>query len=231
MIRISSISAHGKATAVALFFHIIGLCGILFYDQELFASLTAFNLLLSAGLLIYTQKEKNVSFFLFVFVCSIVGFAVEYIGIHHHWLFGDYVYLKAMGLQWQHVPLVIGVNWFIMMYCCGVSVQMFLNYMWNRLRSEDQPIRKNVGFVAVILDGALLATFFDWIMEPVAVKLGYWEWLGDGAVPMLNYVSWFGISAVLMLFFRLLSFHKNNQFAVNLLLIQLMFFLILRTLL
>jgi len=68
-------------------------------------------------------------------------------------------------------------------------------------------------------------------MEPVAIKLGYWKWLGNGAIPMLNYISWFGVSAVLMLVFRLLSFEKTNQFAVNLLLIQFMFFLILRTIL
>lgn len=226
-----SISAQQKATAIAVLFHLVGLLGILLYDQTLFASLTAFNLLLSAGLLIYTQKEKNLAFFLFVLVCYIVGFAVEYIGVNFHWLFGEYQYLKAMGIQWKGVPLVIGVNWFIIMYCCAVSVQMFLNYMWNRLRNKEQPYRKDVGFVAVILDAALLATFFDWIMEPVAVQLGYWEWLGDGSIPILNYISWMGISALLMLLFRLSSFDKHNQFAVNLLLIQFMFFLILRTLL
>jgi putative membrane protein len=223
------ITTQKKATAIAVLFHIIGLCGILFYDLNLFSSLTPFNLLLSAGLLIYTQKEKNAHFFLFVISCFVIGFLAEYIGIKYHVLFGEYVYLNAMGVQWQHVPLVIAVNWFIMMYCCGVSVQMFLNFMWNRLKEAEQPFRKNVGFVAVILDAAMLAAFFDWVMEPVAVKLGWWKWLNDGSIPLLNYASWFGVSALLMLLFRLLSFDKHNQFAVNLLLIQLMFFLILRT--
>lgn len=231
MTKAVSISAQQKATAIALLFHLIGLLGILLYDKTLFASLTAFNLLLSAALLIYTQKEKNSAFFLFVIFCYVVGFIVEYIGVNFHLLFGEYRYLKAMGVQWKGVPLVIGVNWFIIMYCCAVSVQMFLNFMWNRLRNREQPYRNNVGYVAVILDAALLATFFDWIMEPVAVQLGYWEWLGNGSIPMLNYVSWMLISALLMLLFRLLSFDKHNQFAVNLLLIQFMFFLILRTLL
>ena len=229
MIRISSISAHGKATAVALFFHIIGLCGILFYDQELFASLTAFNLLLSAGLLIYTQKEKNVSFFLFVFVCSIVGFAVEYIGTHHHWLFGDYVYLKAMGLQWQHVPLVIGVNWFIIIYCCGISINTLLMKAINRIAADTGKNPMAIKALSVIIDGATLAVFFDWLLEPVAVKLGYWFWNGDGEIPMFNYICWFVVSLLLLMVFHLAKFNKQNKFAVNLLLIQLMFFLVLRT--
>lgn len=231
MIPATSFSPQKKATAIAVLFHVIGLTGILFFDRQLFVSLTPFNLLLSAGLLIYTQAEKKLSFFLFVVACFVVGFTVEYIGVNHQLLFGEYEYLNAMGVQWQHVPLVIGVNWFIMMYCCGVSIQLFLNKMWNKLKDADQPVRKNVGFIAVILDAALLATFFDWVMEPVAVKLGWWKWLGDGSIPLLNYVSWFGISALLLLLFRLLSFNKQNQFAVNLLLIQFMFFLILRTVL
>jgi len=231
LIPASSFSPQKKATAIAVLFHVIGLTGILFFDRQLFVSLTPFNLLLSAGLLIYTQAEKNKAFFLFVLVCVVVGFTVEYIGVNHQLLFGEYEYLNAMGEQWQRVPLVIGVNWFIMMYCCGVSIQLFLNRMWNKLKDTDQPARKNVGFIAVILDAALLATFFDWVMEPVAVKLGWWKWLGDGSIPLLNYISWFGISALLLLLFRLLSFNKQNQFAVNLLLIQFMFFLILRTVL
>jgi bisanhydrobacterioruberin hydratase len=219
------------ATAIAVLFHCIGLAGILFYDAALFASLTPMNLLLSAGLLIYTQKEKNSRFFLFVTVCYVVGYLVEYLGVNHQLLFGEYRYLPAMGWQWKSVPLVIGVNWFIMMYCCGVTIQHFLNFMWNKLKDEDEPRRANVGFFAIIIDGALLATFFDWIMEPIAVKLGYWQWLGDGSIPLFNYACWFVISALLMLLFRLLSFPKQNQFAVNLLLIQFMFFLILRTVL
>ena len=219
------------ATAIAVLFHCIGLAGILFYDADLFATLTPMNLMLSAGLLVYTQKEKNKQFLLFVVICYLVGYLAEYLGVNHQFLFGEYRYLPAMGLQLKNVPLVIGINWFIMMYCCGITIQHFLNFMWNKLKDENQPRRNNVGFFAVIIDGALLATFFDWLMEPIAVKLGYWQWLGHGNIPVFNYTSWFGISALLMFLFRLLSFSKQNQFAVNLLLIQFMFFLILRTLL
>ena len=219
------------ATAIAVLFHCIGLAGMLWYDQQLFASLTPANLLLSAALLVYTQKQKNLAFWLFAAVCYVTGYVVEYVGVHHQLLFGEYRYLPALGWQFKEIPLVIGVNWFIVMYCCGISIQQLLNFFWNKLRDEDQPARTNVGFFAVIIDSALLATFFDWIMEPVAIKLGYWQWLGNGTIPVFNYVCWFGISALLMLLFRPLSFPKQNQFAVNLLLIQFKFFLLLRTLL
>ena len=82
--------------------------------------------------------------------------------------------------------------------------------------------------LSVIIDGATLAVFFDWLMEPVAVKLGYWQWI-NGEIPFFNYVSWFIISIILLSVFQHSKFSKHNKFAVNLLLIQLMFFLLLRT--
>ena len=156
---LQQLSKQQIATFIAVLFHCIGLAGILFYDAVLFASLTPMNLLLSAGLLIYTQKQKNSHFFSFVAVCYVVGYLVEYLGVNHQLLFGEYRYLPAMGWQWKNVPLVIGINWFIMMYCCGVAIQHFLNFMWNKLKDDDQPYRKNVGFFAIVIDGALYKRF------------------------------------------------------------------------
>ena len=79
-----------------------------------------------------------------------------------------------------------------------------------------------------IVDGAGLAVLYDWILEPVALKLGYWQWEGN-EIPSGNYWGWFLVSALVLLIFRLLPFPKRNLFAVHLLLIQVMFFLLLRT--
>jgi bisanhydrobacterioruberin hydratase len=231
LIAITAFSRSQIATVVALIFHLVGITGILFFNRDFFVSLTSFNLLLSAALLTWSQPNKNGAFYFFNIVCYVVGFFVEYLGVNHGLLFGEYKYGSALGLSWQNVPLIIGVNWMIVMLCSGISVQIVLNAIWNKLKEADQPVRKDVGFAAIVIDGALLATFFDWVIEPVAVKLGYWQWLGDGSIPAYNYVCWFGVSAVLLLLFRLLKFEKSNQFALNLLLIQLMFFLILRTVL
>jgi putative membrane protein len=214
---------------IAIIFHVVGLTGVLFFDKELFAHLTPLNLLLSFVLIVWTHTDKNLYFWLFALLCFAIGFFAEFIGVNYQLLFGEYKYLPALGAAWKGVPFIIGVNWFIIIYCCGVSVRHVLNTIWNRLKDEDMPHRKDVGFWAIVLDGALLATFFDWVMEPVAVKLGFWQWLGDGSIPFKNYWSWFLVSALLLLIFRLFPFQKNNLFGLHLLLIQLMFFLILRT--
>jgi bisanhydrobacterioruberin hydratase len=228
---IAAINKNKQNTALllAIIFHTVGLIGILLFNRDFFISLTPLNLLVSLALVIWTQEDRNQQFWLFVTACFVTGIFTEWLGVHHQLLFGSYKYLSPLGYQWQDVPLLIGVNWFVIMYSCGTAVQIVLNKIWNRLKDDDMPARNNVGFWAIVLDGALLATFFDWVMEPVAVKLGFWQWLGDGSIPFKNYWSWFLVSAFLLLLFRLLRFQKNNLFAVHLLLIQLLFFLILRT--
>jgi putative membrane protein len=67
---------------------------------------------------------------------------------------------------------------------------------------------------------------FDWIMEPAAVKLGFWSWEG-GQIPLLNYISWFLLSVFLLAIFSRLKL-KPHAFAANLLLIQTAFFLLVR---
>lgn len=218
-----------SALAIAIIFHTVGLVGILLVNKDFFISLTPLNLLLSFALVLWTQEDKANYFWPFVLICFVAGIFTEWLGVNHQLLFGEYKYLPPLGVQWQGVPLLIGVNWFVIMYCCGMTVQLVLNKIWNRLKDDDMPVRRDVGFWAIVLDGALLATFFDWVMEPVAVKLGFWQWLGDGSIPFKNYWSWFLVSVFLLLLFRLFQFKKNNLFAVHLLLIQVLFFLILRT--
>jgi putative membrane protein len=72
-----------------------------------------------------------------------------------------------------------------------------------------------------------VAVLFDWLMEPVAVKLGFWTWLSLD-IPVYNYVCWFIVSAGLLVLFRKWEQPKANPFALHLLCIQVLFFLTLR---
>ncbi len=217
------------ATAIAVLFHTIGLVGLLYFDKTFFLAATPFNLLLSFALLIWTQREKNIYFFLFLITCFAIGIAVEIIGINTGILFGDYAYGNVLGPKVQNVPVLIGVNWFIIIYCSGISIHTLLMKAINRIAADTGKTPMALKALSVIVDGATLAVFFDWLMEPVAVKLGYWTWNGDGSIPMFNYICWFVVSLLLLTVFHFAKFNKQNKFAVNLLLIQLMFFLLLRT--
>ncbi len=216
------------ATALAIFFHTVGLVGM-FFNKDFFTAATPINLLLMFGLLLYTQQKINVHFVLFFVACFVVGIVGEIIGTSTGYLFGKYAYDKTLGISFKDVPLVIGVNWFIMMYCCGVTVHIVLEQLSAKLETITGAPSPAIRFFSVVIDGATLAVFFDWVMEPAAIKLGYWHWQGDEGIPMYNYICWFVISMALISVFSLLKFNKRNDFAVNLLMIMTMFFMLIRT--
>lgn len=218
------------ATFLAVLFHGIGLIGILFLDQSFFIKSTIFNLLLVFGLLVWTQNERPVNFYLFLIAVTLLGIGVEMVGVNTGTLFGQYHYGTVLGYRLLGVPLIIGINWFVIIYCCGISIHTFLMKIigFVTLNVSGRPLRLKA--LSVIIDGATLAVFFDWVMEPVAIKLGYWHWDGAGEVPVYNYLCWFIVSVIFLIFFQIFRVDKQNKFAVNLFLIQIMFFLLLHTL-
>ena len=222
-------SKYQIATSLAILFHVIGITGILFFDKDFFIRSTPFNLLLMFALLLWTQEKQNKFFLLFIATCFLAGVGVEIIGVNTSALFGSYQYGNVLGTKIMNVPLIIGINWFIIIYCCGISVHTLLMKIINRMPVTETTTPQALKALSIIIDGAMLAVFFDWLMEPVAVKLNYWHWNGDGSVPFYNYTCWFIISVLLLTIFHFCKFEKQNKFAVNLLLVQFMFFLVLKT--
>ena len=174
------------ATAIAIFFHFIGLTGILFFDREFFIRATPINLLLSFALLLWTQPGKNRYFALFIVLVFCLGFSAEIIGINTGLLFGDYKYGTALGFQWRGVPLVIGINWIIVICCCGICTHTLITKAIASLATGENGKVVGLKAISVIVDGATLAVMFDWLMEPVAVKLGFWTWNAGGRNPDLQ---------------------------------------------
>ncbi len=216
------------ATAIALAFHVSGFIAIGFFKSPLFISLTPLNLLVCAALIFWTQEKISPGCLVFCVMAYAIGFGSEWIGVNTGKLFGNYSYGKVLGKVWQGVPFIIGIQWMVVIYCTGTGIAMMHDRL---LKGQEDAIEQFPKFwlaASMIADSALLAMFFDWIIEPVAVKLGYWSW-EDGEIPWFNYATWWGVSAVIMVFFHFLPFRKHNLFAVHLLMIQVMFFLLLRT--
>lgn len=224
----SRFTKYQVATAIAILFHTIGLIGLLFFDKTFFLQSTLINLLLMLILLVWTQSGKNRWFAFFLMSCFLIGLGVEIIGVQTGILFGNYSYGVVMGYRILDTPLILGVNWFIVIYCSGMSVYSLKSRLIDQTSSSAGGIKIKFKAVPIVLGGALLTTFYDWLMEPVAVRLGYWRWNGDGSIPVSNYICWFLISGLLLSIFHIGKFEKLNKFAVNLMLIQLLFFLLLR---
>jgi bisanhydrobacterioruberin hydratase len=216
------------STGIALLIHSVGLMGMLFFDKQWFARMTPLNLLLMFFLIVWSRPDKKISFIVFLTISFIVGMLSEVIGVQTGLLFGNYTYGSIMGYKIAEVPFIIGLNWFVIIYGAVATVHFF-SLMIKPMKGPkiDGTTCSPIG-VNVLIGAAILATVFDWVMEPVAISLGFWSWAGDGHIPLYNYMSWYCISTIILLIFRSLRIRPDNLFAVHLFLIQLMFFIILR---
>jgi putative membrane protein len=196
-----------------LLVHVSGAIGIAFFNRAFFVGYTPLNLLLMFILLLWNETELNLSLLKAFIVAFGAGLITEIIGVNTGILFGSYHYGDVFGEKIFGVPLLIGLNWFCIVYA-AYQVVMILPKSWQLSK------------VGIALSTAVLATIFDWIMEPVAIELGFWQW-HTAEIPFLNYVCWFGISFVIAFVFQWTAVKKSNLFAVYLFITQFLFFLFL----
>ena len=215
------------ALFAALLFHVCGFVGMVFSPyKNWFIQNTSFTLVLMLLLLFWVQEQKNKYFWFFAATCFVTGMLTEIIGVHSGLLFGQYQYGTVLGVKLFDVPVLIGINWFVIVFCSGSIMYQLQQWTLQRF-DEAAQISSSFQKLSLIVDSALLATFFDYVMEPVAVKLQFWSWQ-DGNIPVLNFICWFIVSGLLLWLFQRMDFNKKNPFAVHLFIIQLLFFIALR---
>lgn len=202
------------AIFLAVLVHFSGAIGIAFFKPSFFVPFTPVNLFLMLLLLILNEQTINFRFVQAVLMAVVVGMVTEMIGVNTGMLFGNYSYGEIFGRKLFGVPVLIGINWFCIVYASYViAISSQRKQTWGK--------------ATIALLTASIATAFDWVMEPVAMKLGFWNWMG-GQIPLFNYVSWFGISFAVSIVFGYLKIEANNKFAPYFLMIQVLFFLFLR---
>lgn len=194
------------ASAFLIIIYSVGLVGLCSSWQAIFLLLTATNLYLSLAILLAFHKQWNRAFVFFSLICFVLGLSVEILGVATGLIFGNYHYGASLGSKILSVPIVIGANWLMLIYCCGTILQN---------------VNLSIFFKALI--GAFAMVLLDILIEPVAMKLDFWQWQNN-IIPIQNYIAWFFISLFLLLVFHSLSFNKQNFLAKILLIIQFSFF-------
>ena len=150
--------------------------------QPYFVKLTPFSLILTLILLGLHHPEKyswRVGTWA-VFV-AITGFSSEVLGVHGGWLFGQYSYPHSLGTQLFGVPLILGVNWLLLIYVT---------------RDIVQPLAANAPTKAAL--AATLMVGLDTFIEPVAIRNKFWEW-PQNIVASQNYVGWWLVAFFILL--------------------------------
>jgi putative membrane protein len=197
-----------KKAFLIILFHFIGLVGLIIpFTRPLFLVLVPWHLLFMLVIIASSHDRVDSRFLFFALLSFIIGFSIEWLGVHKHWLFGNYQYGKTLGYQLFGVPLIIGVNWFLLTYSAGVLMQRsrIMNALWR------------------IISGAFVLLLLDILIEPVAVRFDYWHWV-NGVIPLKNYVCWFFVSMMMLLIFEMFRFKKQGIAGPVLLVMQFVFF-------
>lgn len=197
------------AVIIIILFHIVGLVGFIVPSFDaVFLNIVPWHLLLMTIVILYSHKQPGGKFLLFALSIFVIGFMAEFIGVHTGWLFGNYTYGETLGIKLLNIPLMIGVNWFLLIYATGVSMQ--------RSRVKNMFFR--------IITGALILVLLDLLIEPIAIHFDYWHWAGN-SIPIKNYVCWFLLSAGLLFIFEQFKFKPQSVVAPVLLIMQFVFFM------
>ncbi|WP_319499493.1 carotenoid biosynthesis protein [uncultured Draconibacterium sp.] len=190
-----------------IIFYIVGFTGLtLPKSRPFFIHLTPFALLLSSiivGLFHGKFTIKIVVSFVFIYL---VSFLVELIGVNTGSIFGSYTYSHGLGIQLFNTPLIIGLNWLLLVYVSNSVMQ----------RTDWNPIVKVFG-------ASFLLLAYDVLLEQVAPLLAMWTF-SESTVPVQNYVAWFLLAFLFSLVINLLKINTKNRIAPIVFGIQALFF-------
>ncbi len=181
--EINSMRKHNFSSFLLTVIYAVGLFFLFFNLVPNFILLTPITLFISLCIVLYAHPEINKKLFLFIFICFLIGLTIEIVGTQTGFIFGDYKYGKTLGPTINNVPWIIGINWALLSYCCGVTVIKIAPKLNFWLRS----------FL-----GALLLVSLDILIEPVAMIYDFWHWGENNIVPLQNYFAWFIISFILL---------------------------------
>ncbi|MEW5846880.1 MAG: carotenoid biosynthesis protein [Bacteroidota bacterium] len=166
--------------------YLIGVAGIsIKIDNPQYFKVTSIFVPVSFLILMLFHKPHSFSFWITLASIGLLGFLVEAIGTNTGLIFGQYTYGSSLGFGVFGTPLNMAINWMMLVYLVAFVLQH-----WN-----TSVTLKSVA-------SAIMLTAFDWILEPVAIRLGMWRW--DLLTPPLhNYIGWFLFSLLVFgIFYR-----------------------------
>jgi putative membrane protein len=136
---------------------------------------------------------------LFFGLTVVISYIVEEVGVRTGLIFGRYHYSDQLGPKLGHVPVLIPLGWFMMIYPSWVVAQALL---------QDMDVRRPAGMVVLAFFSALAMTGWDMVMDPPMVLAGTWVWEDGGSyfgVPLHNYFGWMANTFVIYLVFGVLD--------------------------
>jgi putative membrane protein len=175
-------------------------------NPSFFSPFTPYTLLLTCFVFLIHSPLADKKFIFAFFSIAFLGFIIEVIGVKTGFIFGKYSYGNGLGYKLLEVPLIISINWAILI-CAGIKIvsSIFVNK------------------IKVLILAALLVTGIDLIIEQVAPKLDFWQF-ENGLPGLHNYLGWIGVAFFISYFFYPFIIKGNRTVSLIILILQIIFF-------
>ena len=175
-------------------------------NPSFFNPFTPVTLVFTCFVFLIHQKIFDSKYLLSFFAVAVIGFVSEVIGVKTGFIFGNYYYGNALGYKLMGVPLVISLNWALLVNL-GILIAAYF--------SENR--------IIISLISAALITSVDFLIEQVASKMDFWIFSGNIA-GLHNYIGWFVISFLAALLLQKELVKGNKKIALTILCLQVFFF-------
>ena len=175
-------------------------------NPTFFSPFTPYTLLLSCFVFLIHSPLADKKFLIAFFSIAFLGFIIEVIGVKTGLIFGKYSYGNGLGFKLLDVPLIISINWAMLIFA-GIRIVSVI--FANKIVS--------------LVVAALLVTLIDLLIEQVAPGLDFWQF--EGGLPGLhNYLGWIGVTFFTSYFFYPTIIKGNRNVSLILLILQIIFF-------
>lgn len=191
--------------------------GILLPIHSDFILLTPINILVALFFVLDNHPNNRRALGLGLLGCYVAGFLIELVGVQTGAIFGKYSYGGTLGFKVWGTPLMMGLNWAMLLYLTTA-----ITYHWM----PDTDLKTRAATAAALMLG------MDIFIEPVAIRYDFWTWHEPGinaflVAPLQNYIAWWMTAYPLLVFFQWLNPRFENRVAEALFAIQLVFFMVL----
>ena len=197
-----------KTIILFIVFYSIGVAGVGFpVTQGIFITMIPVVLLMSFVAILLFHRSLNSQNTRFVFFTIIlVSYLVEVAGVNSQLIFGNYIYGNGLGFKVFNAPLIIGINWAMLVYCSASIIERF---------------RLNV--IVQIFFSSVIMILYDIVLESVAPFLDMWYWNGN-TVPLQHYLAWLVLAFIFHGLVKWKKVKTENPLAPAIFICQFFFF-------
>jgi uncharacterized membrane protein len=155
---------------------------------------------------------------LFFGITAAVSWSYEHVGVETGLIYGAYHYTDALGLKLGHVPIIIPIAWFMMIYPSYIIANLIGGGRQKIMMMRDKSNYSNnrttlLQILWLSFLSAVTMTAWDLVVDPYlsGPTERAWIWEGGGqyfGVPLHNFGGWLLTTFTIYFLFQLLSERK-----------------------